>query len=74
MTSDCLAPPRAYRGVLVWGLYCIRQQVGKSRATAKSWSDQQTGKVTVIQQDGSEEGSCKHKGTEEGVKSAKTSF
>lgn len=40
----------------------------------KSRSDQQTGKVSVVQRDGSEEGSCKFKGPEEDVKSAETGF
>lgn len=40
----------------------------------KSRSDQQTGKVTVVQRDGSQKGSCKFKGPEEDVKSAETGF
>lgn len=40
----------------------------------KSRSDQRTGMVAVIQRYGSEKGSCKFKGPEEGVKSAATSF
>lgn len=40
----------------------------------KTRSDQRTGMVAVTQRYGSEEGSCKFKGPEEGVKSAETSF
>lgn len=40
----------------------------------ESQSDQQTGKVTLAQRDGSEKGSCKFKGAEDDVKSAKTGF
>lgn len=40
----------------------------------ESQSDQQTGKVTLVQWDGSEKGSCKFKGPEDDVKSAKTGF
>lgn len=40
----------------------------------ESQSDQQMGKVTLAQRDGSEKGSCKFKGAEDDVKSAKTGF
>lgn len=40
----------------------------------ESQSDQQTGKVTPVQQDGSEKGLCKFKGPEDDVKSPKTGF
>lgn len=77
LLKDCQGAGR-HKAELCWSKACAAfsssQGTKGEDEDGESQSDQQTGKVTLVQWDGSEKSSCKFKGPEDDVKSAKTGF